>query len=55
MQQDLFEEAIRLDPRYAPGPRWSGLLRYSEGFLGFVAPKDRHAEGEAAVRRAMNG
>ena len=49
----LFEEAIRLDPRYAPAHDGLAYCWYSEGFLGFVAPKDAMPKAKAAVRRAI--
>jgi serine/threonine-protein kinase len=49
----LFEEAIRLDPRYAPAHDGLAYCWYSEGFLGFVAPKEAMPKAKAAVRRAV--
>ena len=49
----LFEEAIRLDPRYAPAHDGLAYCWYSEGFLGFVAPKEAMPKAKAAVRRAI--
>jgi serine/threonine-protein kinase len=51
--KSLFEEAIRLDPRYAPAHDGLAYCWYSEGFLGFVAPKDAMPKAKAAVRRAI--
>lgn len=51
--KSLFEEAIRLDPRYAPAHDGLAYCCYSEGFLGFVAPKDAMPKAKAAVRRAI--
>jgi len=49
----LFEEAIRLDPKYAPAHDGLAYCWYSEGFLGFVAPKEAMPKAKAAVRRAI--
>lgn len=49
----LFEEAIGLDPRYAPAHDGLAYCWYSEGFLGFVAPKEAMPKAKAAVRRAI--
>ncbi len=49
----LFEEAIRLDPRYAPAHDGLAYCWYSEGFLGFVAPKEAMPRAKASVRRAI--
>jgi tetratricopeptide (TPR) repeat protein len=49
----LFEEAIRLDPRYAPAHDGLAYCWYSEGFLGFVAPKEAMPKAKTAVRRAI--
>ena len=49
----LFEEAIHLDPRYAPAHDGLAYCWYSEGFLGFVAPKEAMPKAKAAVRRAI--
>ena len=38
--KQLFQEAIRLDPNYALAHDGLAYCWYSEGFLGFVAPKD---------------
>ena len=51
--KNLFEEAIRLDPRYAPAHDGLAYCWYSEGFLGFVAPKEAMPRAKAAVRRAI--
>ena len=49
----LFEEAIRLDPKYALP--WEGLAHclYSEGFLGFEAPGEAMPKAKAAIARAI--
>ena len=49
----LFEEAIRLDAHYAPAHDGLAYCWYSEGFLGFVAPKEAMPKAKAAVRRAI--
>jgi len=49
----LFEEAIRLDPKYAAAHDGLAYCWYSEGFLGFVAPKEAMPKAKAAVRRAI--
>ena len=49
----LFEEAIRLDPHYALAYDGLAYCLYSEGFLGFTAPKDAMPRAKAAVRRAI--
>ena len=51
--KQLFEEAIRLDSRYALP--WEGLAHclYSEGFLGFAAPADTMPRAKAAILRAI--
>ncbi len=49
----LFEEAIRLDPKYAPAHDGLAYCWYSEGFLGFVAPKEAMPRAKASVRRAI--
>ena len=49
----LFEEAIRLDPRYALAHDGLAYGYYSEGFLGFEPPKVAMPKAKAAVRRAI--
>jgi serine/threonine protein kinase/Flp pilus assembly protein TadD len=49
----LFEEAIRLDPNYALAHDGLAYCWYSEGFLGFVAPKEAMPKAKASVRRAI--
>jgi serine/threonine-protein kinase len=49
----LFQEAIRLDPNYALAHDGLAYCWYSEGFLGFVAPKEAMPRAKAAVRRAI--
>jgi serine/threonine-protein kinase len=49
----LFEEAIRLDPKYAPAHDGLAYCWYSEGFLGFIAPTEAMPKAKAAVRRAI--
>ena len=49
----LFEEAIRLDPKYALAYDGLAYCWYSEGFLGFVAPREAMPKAQAAVRRAI--
>ncbi len=49
----LFEEAIHLDPQYAPAHDGLAYCWYSEGFLGFVAPKEAMPKAKVAVRRAI--
>ncbi len=49
----LFEDAIRLDPNYALAHDGLAHCYYSEGFLGFVAPKEAMPKAKAAVRRAI--
>jgi serine/threonine protein kinase/Tfp pilus assembly protein PilF len=49
----LFEEAIRLDPKYALAHDGLAYCWYSEGFLGFMAPKEAMPRAKAAVRRAI--
>ncbi len=49
----LFEEAIHLDPLYAAAHDGLAYCWYSEGFLGFVAPKEAMPKAKAAVRRAI--
>jgi serine/threonine-protein kinase len=48
-----FEEAIRLDPNYALAHDGLAYCWYSEGFLGFVAPKEAMPKAKASVRRAI--
>ena len=49
----LFDEAIRLDPVYALAYDGLAYCWYSEGFLGFVAPKEAMPKAKASVRRAI--
>ena len=49
----LFEEAIRLDPNYALAHDGLAYCWYTEGFMGFVAPKDAMPRAKASVRRAI--
>jgi len=49
----LFEEAIRLDPNYALAHDGLAYCWYSQGFMGFVAPKEAMPKAKAAVRRAL--
>ena len=49
----LFEEAIRLDPNYALAHDGLAYCWYSEGFLGFVAPKEAMPRAKVSVRRAI--
>ena len=49
----LFEEAIRLDPRYALAHDGLAYSWYSQGFMGFIAPKEAMPIAKAAVRRAI--
>jgi serine/threonine-protein kinase len=49
----MFEEAIRLDPKYALAYDGLAYSWYQEGFLGFVAPKEAMPKAKAAVRRAI--
>jgi serine/threonine-protein kinase len=49
----LFQEAIRLDPNYALAHDGLAYCWYSEGFLGFIAPKEAMPRAKAAVRRAI--
>jgi serine/threonine-protein kinase len=53
MSKQLFQEAIRLDPNYALAHDGLAYCWYSEGFLGFVAPKAAMPKAKAAVRRAL--
>ncbi len=48
-----FEEAIRLDPNYALAHDGLAYCWYTEGFLGFVAPKEAMPKAKASVRRAI--
>jgi serine/threonine protein kinase/tetratricopeptide (TPR) repeat protein len=49
----LFEEAIRLDPNYALAHHGLADCWYTQGFLGFVAPKEAMPKAKASVRRAI--
>lgn len=49
----LFTEAIRLDPDYALAHDGLAYCWYSEGFLGFVAPKQAMPKAKASARRAL--
>ncbi len=49
----LFEEATRLDPAYALAYEGLAYAWYSEGFLGFVAPREAMPKARAAVQRAI--
>jgi tetratricopeptide (TPR) repeat protein len=49
----LFEEAIRLDPKYALAHDGLAYSWYQESFLGFIAPKEAMPKAKAAVRRAI--
>ena len=51
--RQLFEQAIRLDSNYALA--YDGLAHcwYSEGFLGFIAPKESMPKAKSAIRRAI--
>ena len=49
----MFEEAIRLDPKYALAHEGLAQYWYQEGILGFVAPKEAMPKAKAAVRRAI--
>jgi serine/threonine protein kinase/tetratricopeptide (TPR) repeat protein len=51
--KQLFEDAIRLDPNYALAHDGLAYCWYSEGFLGFVAPKEAMPKAKASVRRAI--
>ncbi|MES1257402.1 MAG: protein kinase [Acidobacteriota bacterium] len=51
--KQLFAEAIRLDPNYALAHDGLAYCWYSEGFLGFVAPKEAMPKAKASVRRAI--
>jgi serine/threonine-protein kinase len=48
-----FQEAIQLDPAYALAYDGLAYAHYTEGFLGFVAPREAMPLAEAAVRRAI--
>jgi serine/threonine-protein kinase len=49
----LFEEAIRLDPKYALAHDGLAYAWYQEAFLGFIAPREAMPKAKAAVRRAL--
>ncbi len=49
----LFEEAIRLDPNYALAHHGLADCWYTQGFLGFAAPKEAMPKAKASVRRAI--
>ncbi|MEP6715986.1 MAG: protein kinase, partial [Terriglobia bacterium] len=49
----LFSEAIRLDPNYSVAHDGLANCWYSEGFLGFVAPKEAMPKAKASARRAL--
>lgn len=49
----LFEEAIHLDPNYALAHDGLAYVWYTEGFLGFIAPKEAMPKAKASVRRAI--
>jgi serine/threonine protein kinase len=51
--RNLFEEAIRLDPNYALAHDGLAYCWYSQGFMGFVAPKEAMPKAKASVRRAL--
>ncbi len=51
--KQLFEEAIRLDPKYALAHEGLADSWYQEAFLGFVAPREAMPKARAAVRRAI--
>ncbi|HTA43485.1 MAG TPA: protein kinase [Bryobacteraceae bacterium] len=51
--RQLFEEAIRLDPKYALAHDGLAYSWYQEAFLGFVAPKEAMPKAKVAVRRAI--
>jgi serine/threonine-protein kinase len=51
--KQLFEQAIHLDPDYALAHDGLAYCWYSEGFLGFVAPKEAMPKAKASVRRAI--
>jgi serine/threonine protein kinase/tetratricopeptide (TPR) repeat protein len=48
-----FEEAIGLDPEYALAYDGLAYAHYTEGFLGFVAPRQSMPLATTAVRRAL--
>ena len=48
-----FEEAIQLDPDYALAYDGLAYAHYTEGFLGFVAPRESMPLARTAVRRAL--
>lgn len=48
-----FQEAIDLDPRYALAYDGLAYAHYSEGFLGFVAPREAMPLAKKAVQRAI--
>ena len=48
-----FEEAIELDPGYAVAYDGLAYAHYTEGFLGFVAPRLSMPLAKTAVRRAI--
>lgn len=48
-----FEEALQLDPGYALAFDGLAYAHYTEGFLGFVAPREAMPKAKAAVRRAI--
>lgn len=49
----LFESAIGLDPKYALAYDGLAYSWYTEGFMGFIAPKEAMPKAKAAVRRAL--
>jgi eukaryotic-like serine/threonine-protein kinase len=51
--RQLFEEAIRLDPKYALAHDGLAYSWYQEAFLGFIAPKEAMPRAKTAVRRAI--
>ena len=51
--RELFEEAIKLDPNYALAYDGLAYSWYSQGFLGFIAPKEAMPKAKAWVRRAI--
>jgi serine/threonine-protein kinase len=48
-----FAEAIQLDPGYALAFEGLAYAHYTEGFLGFVAPREAMPLAETAVRRSI--